>query len=324
MPNWVFNTINGYTPDLHDKYKSENYDIDFDKVIPEPEEIKSTPSCSFNGVAKDIAKYKEYKTDRDKRISIKHDYNNPLRDRVNQEAERTYMEIGKAVLENPDETLNNLLKDDKNKIAKRYYDEYVEIFGNRVLDKLPSDEFESIYDKYCEKKDEQYRELINRPNKFDDGYKYPNSIEELGKLLNNCKEKYSFDNWYDWRVANWGTKWNACDSAYDEETEMVKFDTAWSIPYQIISKIAQDNPDAKLEGYSEEEQGWFDEYHTEDGEVHVTCHGELAYFDEDGNELETPDEQREEVDEVISYDDYVEKERKTWSSFINDSKPLFY
>ena len=313
MLNWVFNTINGYTPDLHDKYKSENYDIDFDKVIPEPEEIKSTPSCSFNGVAKDIAKYKEYKTDRDKRISIKHDYNNPLRDRVNREAERTYIEIGKAVIENPDETLNNLLKDDKNKMAKQFYDDYVEIFGNRVLDKLPSNEFESIYDKYCEKKDEEYQKYNSIPSKYDDGCKHPKSIEELGKLLIDCKEKYGFDNWYDWRVANWGTKWNACDSAYDEETEMVKFDTAWSIPYQIISKIAQDNPDAKLEGYSEE-QGWFDEYHTENGEVHVTSHGELAYFDEDGNELETPDEQREEVDEVITYDDYVEQERNHWAN----------
>ena len=104
---------------------------------------------------------------------------------------------------------------------------------------------------------------------------------------------------------------------------MVKFDTAWSIPYQIISKIAQDNPDAKLDGYSEEEQGWFDEYRTENGEVHVTCHGELAYFDEDGNELETPDEQREEVDEVITYDDYVEQERNYWTDFI-ENKPNFY
>ena len=323
MPNWVFNTINGYTPDLYDKYKSDNYEIDFDKIIPEPEEIKSAPSGSFNEVAKDIVKYKEYKKDRDQRISFKHDHNNPLRYRVNREAERTYIEIGKAVIENPDETLNNLLKDDKNKMAKQFYDEYVEIFGNRVLDKLPSDEFESIFDKYCEKKEEEYQKYNNIPKKIDTCIKWPNSIEELGKLLIDCKEKYGFDNWYDWRVANWGTKWNACDSEYDEECEAVKFNTAWAIPYQIISKIAQDNPNAKLDGYSEEEQGWFDEYHTENGKVHVTCHGDKTYFDENDNELETPNEQREEVDEVITYDDYVEQERKYWANFISN-KPNFY
>lgn len=321
MPNWVFNTINGYTPDLHDKYKSDDYEIDFDKVIPEPEEIKTTPNCSFNEVAKDIAKYKEYKTDRDRRVSIKHDFNNPLRDRVDREAERAYIEVGKVSIESPDETLNNLLKDDKNRIAKQQYDDYVEIFGNRVLDNLPSNEFESIYDKYCDIKNEKYQQFVSGDPV--DKYMYPTSIEKLGKLLIDCKEKYGFDNWYDWRVANWGTKWNACESAYDEECEMVKFDTAWSIPYQIISKIAQDNPNAKLDGYSEEEQGWFDEYRTENGDVHITCHGELTYFDEDGNELETPGEQREEVDEIISYDDYVKQERKYWTDSI-ENKPKFY
>lgn len=45
--------------------------------------------------------------------------------------------------------------------------------------------------------------------------------------------KYGFVGWYDWRMENWGTKWNACDSS--EFT----FQTAWSTPYEWLEKLAK-------------------------------------------------------------------------------------
>ena len=42
MPNWVFNSISNYPEEVHEKYKGEDTDIDFDKIIPEPESIKRT------------------------------------------------------------------------------------------------------------------------------------------------------------------------------------------------------------------------------------------------------------------------------------------
>ena len=56
------------------------------------------------------------------------------------------------------------------------------------------------------------------------------------------KEHGGFDNWYDWRLANWDTKWNA----YDVDVELegvdrihVNFLTAWSCPTKIYLKLKE-------------------------------------------------------------------------------------
>jgi hypothetical protein len=47
-------------------------------------------------------------------------------------------------------------------------------------------------------------------------------------------EKYGFRNWWDWKVANWGTKWDiSCDSPADlieGKSVTLSFDTAWAPP----------------------------------------------------------------------------------------------
>ena len=60
MPNWVFNSISNYPEEVHEKYKGEDTDIDFDKIIPEPESIKNTPSGSYNGISKSVYRYNQY------------------------------------------------------------------------------------------------------------------------------------------------------------------------------------------------------------------------------------------------------------------------
>ena len=49
------------------------------------------------------------------------------------------------------------------------------------------------------------------------------------------------DRWYNWRLANWGTKWDAYEVEIDD-SEMhygfeVSFDTAWSPPEEICYAI---------------------------------------------------------------------------------------
>ena len=41
-----------------------------------------------------------------------------------------------------------------------------------------------------------------------------------------------FDNWYDWQVHNWGTKWDpeVMDCNFDGTTMSVSFDSAWAPP----------------------------------------------------------------------------------------------
>ena len=53
-------------------------------------------------------------------------------------------------------------------------------------------------------------------------------------------KEYGFDNWYDWRIANWDTKWNSyeVDIAKNDEDELVvHFLTAWSAPTSIFLKV---------------------------------------------------------------------------------------
>ena len=58
-------------------------------------------------------------------------------------------------------------------------------------------------------------------------------------VKNPAKEK---ENWYDWNIANWGTKWEASVYSHertDDNTIRVNFDTAWCPPialYEFVSR----------------------------------------------------------------------------------------
>ena len=53
------------------------------------------------------------------------------------------------------------------------------------------------------------------------------------------KAKYGADNWYDWSINNWGTKWNACDTEVEQRdgTLIYRFDTAWDAPRNIAEAL---------------------------------------------------------------------------------------
>jgi len=59
-----------------------------------------------------------------------------------------------------------------------------------------------------------------------------------------------FDNWYDWRNANWGTKWEVCefygvDRSYinDDESQItVGFSSAWAPPLEAYQRFLDKHP----------------------------------------------------------------------------------
>ena len=58
-----------------------------------------------------------------------------------------------------------------------------------------------------------------------------------------CEDK-GIDNWYDWSVSNWGTKWEASDLHLDDEGQYddcahvtVSFSTAWSPPVNFYETL---------------------------------------------------------------------------------------
>lgn len=82
-------------------------------------------------------------------------------------------------------------------------------------------------------------------------------------------QRYGSKDWYDWRIKNWGTKWNASDSSFNEETGVVEFDTAWSMPENIFRALSHFTPLRVV--YADEDLG-------------SNCGMEDYFVDEDGNE----------------------------------------
>ncbi len=66
--------------------------------------------------------------------------------------------------------------------------------------------------------------------------------------------KWCLDNYYpmpkelnnrdcnDWRIANWGTKWDVDVDGVNEDDDVIYFLSAWSPPCEWLSKVATDNP----------------------------------------------------------------------------------
>jgi hypothetical protein len=70
------------------------------------------------------------------------------------------------------------------------------------------------------------------------------------KMQNELIKKYGFDNWYDWQLANWGTKWD-CDVTGEWKIASIgafimngtlEFLTAWSPPSQAFIHISKRFP----------------------------------------------------------------------------------
>jgi hypothetical protein len=164
-----------------------------------------------------------------------------------------------------------------------------------------------MLDKYAKVLNDDYVTIKAKEieeNKVFKTHQYPfDSLSEMGDKIAECEEKYGASDWYKWRCSRWGTKWNASEPEYDEEEQTLRFDTAWAVPEQIIAKIQEDFPDAKLRVCSEEETGWFNEYETkEDGMVHQTIEGELEYQEDEETGECTTTEVTTEVDRIITSD----------------------
>lgn len=77
------------------------------------------------------------------------------------------------------------------------------------------------------------------------------------------KAKYGFANWYDWRLANWGTKWDATEVCFideDEDYVQIRFDSAWCPPTEFFEWYAQQHPDVVFLNQYDEEGCGFEGY----------------------------------------------------------------
>jgi len=89
---------------------------------------------------------------------------------------------------------------------------------------------------------------INEKNDEDDKilqemYFFSRSLTQ--ELSDEYKAKFGYDNWYDWKVNNTGTKWGAysCVGGSNSENNFF-FQTAWEHPEMLMAKLSLKYPEA--------------------------------------------------------------------------------
>ena len=142
---------------------------------------------------------------------------------------------------------------------------------NKLMKLLKSKEASYCHNYWSKYKDD-IKKLENNPKRlnekinnfnglFDfDKEKQFTSINELGKQYVENIKKYNFPQWYDWRVKNWGTKWNVeedVDIVYDKNIDEydISFQTAWSVPTGIVKRYSE---------LCEDDEEFYWEYEDED------------------------------------------------------------
>lgn len=105
---------------------------------------------------------------------------------------------------------------------------------------------------------------------------------DFNKIIPMPKEQE--DNWYNWSIANWGTKWNAYDVTLATKGDwklVYRFSTAWSIPEPVIKKLAEMFPDVAIEFIAADDGGWFayNYYKAENEDFKI-----LRWTTDDGND----------------------------------------
>ena len=96
-----------------------------------------------------------------------------------------------------------------------------------------------------------------------------NNLHPLPKELEGT-ESTEKNNWYDWQIQNWGTKWDV-EAVLEEEGEdylNYSFDSAWTPPIAWLKKVSADFPTLRFVlKYDEEGMGFFGRAIAQNGEV---------------------------------------------------------
>ena len=76
----------------------------------------------------------------------------------------------------------------------------------------------------------------------------------MPRELEDTRSPGPWPNWYDWRISNWGTKWDV-EGHLTLESENIliyEFDSAWSPPIYWIPKVSSLFPELSFELYFKE------------------------------------------------------------------------
>lgn len=135
---------------------------------------------------------------------------------------------------------------------------------------------------------------------------------ELEKKQAENMEKYGYENWYDWCVAKWGTKWGAVNLQIENNIEShgnisMQFESAWAPAIGLLEEVSRQFPTLAIGMYCREEANFFAGYGVFKG-------GETII--EDGVDLSDAPEPPE-GDIEAEWDVWAEKHSE-WNSQIDD------
>lgn len=157
-----------------------------------------------------------------------------------------------------------------------------------------------------------FQKIIPMPQELQ-ATSYPNSIVSPAKYAKAKKENkypmpityrmqqdfirdYGYDNWYEWCINTWGTKWSP--SVGYVKGNLIYFKTAWTIPYPVIKKLSEIYPNIKftVKFYGEDYFG---------SEV-----GEITYLNGETEEQEYLEEEKEIMEFIFELDPSLKEEYK--------------
>lgn len=107
---------------------------------------------------------------------------------------------------------------------------------------------------------------IDKPEPFD----FQKIVPMPQDMIEKIEADSSYQDWYPWRMENWGVKWNCGDVQTDgTETQVdFMFDTAWTYPHEVYKKLSELFPTLDFELYVEEQGvGFYGNVFYKDGSV---------------------------------------------------------
>jgi hypothetical protein len=104
------------------------------------------------------------------------------------------------------------------------------------------------------------------------------------------------EDWYDWNVSNWGTKWDASvhDWGRDDNEIWISFDSAWSPPTTLYEFLLESGWDVSAY-YHEGGMGYCGKFTTEDGD---------EYYEYDMSDRSSIEELPEDIENYAGLLDY--------------------
>ena len=107
-------------------------------------------------------------------------------------------------------------------------------------------------------------------------------------------------NWFDWRVENWSTKWDASQLGYiihDYNSVTFDFDTAWCAPYGVYNALAEQG--FEVEAYYVSFENW------DAGEWHYDPENPTDMYDVHIDDLD--DGVTDDIDNVFGVTEYLQE-----------------